>query len=138
MARNETPGGGSGLSSPMIGATVAVITAAIIAMLLFLSEGETPTEAETVQDATDVEEPTGAGTNPDGVADEETEGLNNETSTDDFVDQSEAGDTTPAIVEPDDGPDPQTDATGLEPPVGDGEAGVDGIEPTQPEDDEDG
>lgn len=62
--------------------------------------------------------PTGAGTNPDGVADELDEGLLNETATDDFIDSSAASSATDTVTT--DNPQEATSAEGLEPPVGEG------------------
>lgn len=57
----------------------------------------------------------GAGTYPDGVADEFREGMGNETSADDFIDNSASTDALSPLLEAEDGtPPPKTDATNLE------------------------
>lgn len=118
--------------SAFIPLIVAVAGAAAIALALLLSGAETRGSGE-------AQRPTGAGTIADGVADERIEGLDNQTTTDTFIDQSEASDTTPPLLDVETRrPEPAADATGLEPAVGNGEPGVEGIAPTQPEDDEDG
>lgn len=93
-------------------------TAAIIAIAMsFIARGEVA--ADTQPAANDVEQaPTGAGTNPDGVADESTEGLMNETTTDDFVDSSAAASVDSGTEGT--APEPQASATEVEPAVGDG------------------
>lgn len=99
--------------------TVAALTVIAIALFFVLSGDDTP---EAVPEAAieGEQRPTGAGTKPDGVADEAAEGLDNQTSTEDFIDNSAASgaDVTPA--DPDPGREaPATDATGLVPADGD-------------------
>ena len=90
---------------------MAVIVA--IAVYIFLIEGEPPTAVS----PDDLEaRPTGAGSLPDGAADERIEGLRNETATDDFIDDSSQGDLRPEILDPTGGPGPVTDVEDLDPP----------------------
>jgi hypothetical protein len=60
--------------------------------------------------------PAGAGTNPDGVVDQRLEGMSNETSTEDFIDNSQASDNRPAILDAGEGPDPATSVEDLDVP----------------------
>ena len=60
--------------------------------------------------------PAGAGTNPDGVVDERLEGMSNDTATEDLIDNSQASDSRPAILDAGEGPDPATSIEELEVP----------------------
>lgn len=117
MTANSSKGIGERSVFWMIVAT-GIGTAAIIAIAMsFIARGEVA--ADTDPAANDVEQaPTGAGTNQDGVADENTEGLMNETSTDDFVESSAAAGVDSGAEGT--APEPATSATEVEPVVGDG------------------
>ena len=97
------------LGRPLI---LAVIVIALIAGYIFL-QGEPPTGV--TSDDLDAR-PTGAGSLPDGAADERIEGLENETTADDFIDDSSQGDLRPEILDPNSGPGPVTDVDELDPP----------------------
>jgi len=98
------------LSRPLI---VAVAVVLAVAVYIFFIEQEPPT-AVTPEDLE--ARPTGAGSLPDGAADERIEGLGNETATDDFIDDSSQGDLRPEILDPNAGPGPVTDVEDLNPP----------------------
>ena len=92
---------------------LALAAIAVIAGYIFFIEGEAPTELS----PEDLDErPTGAGSFPDGAADENIEGLGNETDTDDFIDTSGASDLRPEILDPDQGPPPATSVEELDLP----------------------
>jgi hypothetical protein len=91
---------------------VAVVVILLIAGYIFFIAGEPPTAVEG-----DDARPTGAGSLPDGAADERIEGPGNGTATDDFIDDSSQGDLRPEILDPDSGPGPVTDVEDLNPPA---------------------
>ena len=97
------------LGRPLI---IAVAVILLIAGYIFCVEGEPPTAVPEL-DAL----PTGAGSLPDGAADEQREGLRNETTTDDFINDSSQGDLRPEILDPNTGPGPVTDVEDLDPPA---------------------
>ena len=96
---------------------MAAGVALVIALTISLMEGEVQSEigAAPEQGA----EPAGAGTAPDGVADETEEGLENETSSDDFVDSSAGSEADGTAPDEGDGGEPATDASEVEPAAGD-------------------
>jgi hypothetical protein len=96
------------LARPLI---VAVVVVLLIAGYIFFIEGEPPTSVPGL-DA----RPTGAGSLPDGAADERIEGLQNETTADDFINDSSQGDLRPEILDPNTGPGPVSDVDDLDPP----------------------
>jgi len=66
------------------------------------------------------QEPTGAGTKPDGVVDQPEEGLRNTTQTDTYIDSSAASDAVSPLLDVEDaGPEPASSAEGLTPPASD-------------------
>lgn len=91
-----------------------------VALVLFFSgdDGVSATTPGAEDEVTQA--PTGAGTNPDGVADEAQEGLMNETATDDFVESSSAADATTVEPDPEMGGEPATSAESVEPAAPDG------------------
>ena len=92
---------------------LALVVIALIAGYIYFMEGEAPTELPS-QDLD--ERPTGAGSFPDGAVDENIEGLRNETDTEDFIDNSGAGDLRPEILDPYEGPPPATSVEELDVP----------------------
>lgn len=112
------------IRSPLaIIAILGVVVVAVLAITLAMGsdDDDAPDSLPAERAEPDsVVPPTGAGTNPDGAADELNEGLMNETATDDFLDSSGASDLTTIEGAEPDGPEPATSAEGLEPAVGDG------------------
>ncbi len=98
------------LSRPIL---LALAVIALIAGYIVFIEGDAPTE---LPPADLDERPTGAGSFPDGAVDENIEGLGNETDTDDFIDNSGAGDLRPEILDPSEGPPPATSVEELDVP----------------------
>ena len=110
----------SGRSPLFFAGIIAAGVIAVIVIVALVTGNEPVASTSPAADTVVEQEPTGAGTNPDGVVDEAEEGLLNETTTDDFVDSSAASEPQ-GIVEPDAvGPEPQSSAEGLEPAVGEG------------------
>jgi hypothetical protein len=97
------------LGRPLI---IALAVILVIAGYILFIEGEPPTAVPDLDPL-----PTGAGSLPDGAADEQREGLRNETATDDFINDSSQGDLRPEILDPDTGPGPVTDVEDLDPPA---------------------
>lgn len=113
--------GGLGSKSvfyPILACGVGVV--AILAIALAMSdEGYVASDVDPAEEEVAEQRPTGAGTNPDGVADEPVEGLTNDTSTDDFVDSSASA--SAEVVGGDsggDGEEPATTAENVEPAAG--------------------
>lgn len=96
----------------------------IVLAIAFWGGGDSTPE---ITDGEVSERPPGAGTRPDGAIDETTEGLQNETATEDFLDQTEATNTEPALMERGDGPPAATSVEELDVPApADLPDGVDG------------
>lgn len=128
--RDEAGGRAAGKSIGRI-ALVAVIVVALIAVWIFFFADQDPEGSDIPEDVG--ARPTGAGSLPDGAVDERIEGLGNETSTDDFIDQSGASDNRPAILDPTEGPDPAPGIDELDVPDRINEGVVDPGERTEPE-----
>jgi len=79
------------------GAIIAVVFALLVvfAGLIFFSRNPDPVDGQIVESAVADARPTGAGTLPDGEADEVQEGLANETDQGDFIDPSAPTSATP-------------------------------------------
>jgi len=131
MAQRDEAGGRA--AGTFIGriAVVAVIVVALIAVWIFFFADQDPAGSDMPEDVG--ARPPGAGSAPDGAVDERIEGLGNETSTDDFIDQSGASDSRPAILDPSEGPDPATSLEELDVPERINEGVVDPDAPTMPE-----
>lgn len=103
--------------------TKIVIVAVPVILIIGLAMAwiSSPNVAKTTPGNSEVvtQTPTGAGTNPDGVADERVEGLMNQTATDDFVDSSAASDITP-VEAPETEGEPATSAANVSPVTGEG------------------
>lgn len=97
---------------PAIAIAVAAIVLIAVALAIW-GEGD-PSEGGIVGGADIETRPTGAGTLPDGSVDENVEGMRNQTSTGDFVDQTTATDDRPEILDADNGPDPAPSVEELE------------------------
>jgi hypothetical protein len=93
---------------------LAVAVILVIAVYIGFIADQDPPGSEMPEDVG--ARPAGAGTNPDGVVDERLEGMSNETSTEDFIDNSQASDSRPAILDADEGPDPATSIEDLDVP----------------------
>lgn len=92
----------------------------VIALVMTFEQSEATVKTDQMTQQEVAQRPTGAGTNPDGAVDEATEGLLNETATDDFVESTAA--TDPETVPNDgDGPDPVTSATEVDAAGGESE-----------------
>lgn len=98
---------------------VGVFIVLAVAMMLNNSVNSVKTDPTTQSEV--AQDPTGAGANPDGVADEATEGLMNATASDDLIDSSTAASTDPMANAEADGDGQETSATAVEPATGDGE-----------------
>lgn len=122
------PGGNGGrVALILAGLFVAFL---ILAAIFGLPQGE-DTDLQTSGPAEDAR-PVGAGTNPDGIADENIEGLENETATEDFVDPGDAEtDATPnPLLESGDADAPtETSIDDLEPGEGTAEGVLDEMDP---------
>lgn len=102
---------------------VAAGIVVLFGAMAFVAMRDVSPGAEIVNDSVEQARPTGAGTVPDGRADELVEGLGNQTSESDFVSPGAPGDT---------------DAELLVPPLPDTEQApsVEGLDPIAPVDDE--
>jgi hypothetical protein len=89
----STRGSGTNRSGYIFGAAVVIFV--VVAGLAYIGLSDAPVGdvpgGEVVEDA----RPVGAGTNPDGAADEFTEGLGNETSRGDFIEPGAPTEATP-------------------------------------------
>lgn len=117
MAVGKTTASGGGIGSKSVfwmilasGAGVFVL----IAILMSFTGDHGGVKTDQTEQAEVAQEPTGAGTNPDGVADEAEEGLANTTSTDDFIESSAAA-SAEVTEEGDTSPEPETSAANVEP-----------------------
>jgi hypothetical protein len=101
-------------------AFIAVATAAVLATALSITADNAERASSAAAQVDDYNQlPTGAGSQADGVVDEPREGLFNDTSTDDLIDQSAASDLLPPLLERDDqGVNPASSVEGLEPASG--------------------
>src|SRR6056297_336935 len=130
--RDEAGGRAAGKFMGRI-AVVAIVVVALIAVWIFFFADQDPPGSEMPEDVG--ARPTGAGSLPDDAIDERIEGLENQTTTDDFIDQSGASDTRPAILDPGNGPDPAASVEELDVPERINEGVVEPGEPTVPEED---
>lgn len=96
--------------SPLV--ILAIITAGVVVLVaITIIVTDPPSRTGMYVDA----RPDGAGSYPDGVADEFREGMRNETSTDDFIDNSAYTDSLSPLLESEDTtPPPETDAADIE------------------------
>ena len=123
----ETRHTGGGTFLRPLGLSAAAVVVIVAIAVLWSDRSGAPKTAGAEADQQVEQRPTGAGTNPDGVADETVEGLANETATDDFVDSSAAADADVNIVEPEGGPEPETSASDVDPAVTTGDDPVERI-----------
>jgi len=130
--RDEAGGRAAGKFMGRI-AVVAIVVVALIAVWIFFFADQDPPGSEMPEDVG--ARPTGAGSLPDDAVDERIEGLENQTTTDDFIDQSGASDTRPAILDPGNGPDPAASVEELDVPERINEGVVEPGQPTVPEED---
>ena len=90
---SSTRGSSNNRSGYLFGAAVVIV--AIVAGVAYIGLSDAPVGSvpggEVVEDA----RPTGAGTNPDGAADEFTEGLGNETTREDFIEPGAPTEASP-------------------------------------------
>ena len=94
-------GAARSLARPLIIAVVVVLL--IGGYVLFIADRDPP---GSVMPEDVGARPAGAGSVPDGAADDRIEGVGNESATDDFIDGSQASDARPSILEVPDGPEP--------------------------------
>ena len=96
---------------------LAVAAVALIAGAVWFSSAET--SSKVANDSDVFQRETGAGTNPDGIADGTIEGLTDGEGGSSVVNSSNASDLNPGPSLDAVGPEPQETATGLEPAAGD-------------------
>jgi hypothetical protein len=100
--------------------SVALATGVVLAIALSMTADDADRAFSAAAQSDDYNQlPTGAGSQADGVIDEPREGLFNDTSTGDLIDQSAASDLLPPLLERDNqGVNPASSVEDLEPASG--------------------
>ncbi|MFW5654108.1 MAG: hypothetical protein ACOCYW_00485 [Roseicyclus sp.] len=118
------PGGGRSGRRTALLIVAAILIAAVVAGIAYVALRDEPVEGRLEESEMDDARPAGAGTNPDGEADELNEGLQNETTQEDFIDPE---------AQTDDEGNPLLDAPGVDAPT---EPSIDDLDPGPGVDDE--
>lgn len=103
--RHSAQGRGSNRSGVFFGGAVVIF--AIVGAVAYIGLRDAPLRGSPADPPVEDVRPAGAGTNPDGAADEFTEGLGNETTREDFIEPGTATEAfpNPLLEGPGDAPD---------------------------------